>query len=48
MSRLRYPLIDYGLSDDLVSLHGVFAFEIGLIILLFKVLKWSSYLLWFR
>jgi hypothetical protein len=25
------PLIDYGLGDDLVPLHSVFAFEIGLI-----------------
>jgi hypothetical protein len=33
------PLIDYGLSDDLVPFHSVFAFEIGLIKLLFRVFR---------
>jgi len=33
------PLIDYGLCDDLVPLCSVFAFEIGLIKLLFSVFR---------
>jgi len=32
-------LIDYGLGHDLIPLHIVFAFEIGLIKLLFRVLR---------
>jgi hypothetical protein len=33
------PLIDHGLGNGLVPFHGVFAFEIGLIKLLFRIFR---------
>jgi hypothetical protein len=37
------PLIDYGIGDDLIFFHGVFASKVGLIKTLFRVFNWSFY-----